>query len=68
VSVVGGSIWTVSRTRCTKVRYRDAIAAKLALAKLAHQDKEGHTERRAYFCPACKGHHLTSKPEARRAG
>lgn len=49
--------------RCKKVRYRDEIAAQLALATVARQDKTARpkTERRAYRCPYCKAWHLTSK-------
>jgi len=47
---------------CRKARYRDEIAAKLALAKVQRQDKPGHTERSAYRCPDCNRWHLTSKP------
>lgn len=48
-------------TGCAKIRYRDHIAAKLALASLAHKDKQREkTERRAYRCPTCRGWHLTS--------
>ncbi|MFA7265753.1 MAG: hypothetical protein WC054_05525 [Candidatus Nanopelagicales bacterium] len=49
---------------CRKVRYRDQIAALLALAVLDRQAKNGHDEQRAYRCPNCKGWHLTS--EAKR--
>ena len=47
---------------CTKVRYRDKIAAKLALASTAHKDgsRRAKAERRVYRCPACHGWHLTS--------
>jgi hypothetical protein len=51
---------------CTKVRYRDRIAALLALASTAskkHTARE-KTEKRVYRCPRCKGWHLTSQ-EAR---
>lgn len=50
-------------TRCPsgKVRYRDDIGAKLALAQLRRLDGPKHLERRAYRCPKCKGWHLTSK-------
>lgn len=50
---------------CTKHRYRDQIAAKLALAKVRSQDKSHRpkTEQRAYRCPECKGWHLTSRGE-----
>lgn len=44
-----------------KVRYRDAIAAKTALARIAKRDSPGHTEQRSYPCPDCAGWHLTSK-------
>jgi len=48
--------------KCFKVRYRDEIAAKLALATIQNQDKASRpkAERRAYFCPDCRGWHLTS--------
>lgn len=49
-----------------KVRYRDEVAAGLALATLQRQDKDGHTEQRAYRCPACRGWHLTSKPKGQQ--
>jgi hypothetical protein len=54
--------------RCQKYRYRDEISAKLALSQLIRQDKEGHTERRAYACPKCRGYHLTSMPLGQSAG
>lgn len=49
---------------CTKRRYRDRIAALLALAST--QSTTGATrrakdERRIYRCPDCKGWHLTSR-------
>jgi hypothetical protein len=47
--------------KCAKVRYRNNLDARIALAKLRAQDKSGHTERRAYRCPECKAWHLTSK-------
>lgn len=46
---------------CTKRRYRNEIAARLALAKIQRQDKPGHQESRAYSCERCRGWHLTSK-------
>lgn len=52
---------------CTKVRYRDRLAALMALAKLQHQDKAGHTERRLYRCLHCRGWHLTSQTKRRAA-
>lgn len=46
-----------------KRRYRDRIAAQLALATLKKDDREGHTEERAYSCPYCGGWHLTSEEQ-----
>lgn len=48
---------------CAKRRYRDKIAAKLALASIQADDSSARpkTERRAYRCPRCRGWHLTSK-------
>jgi len=47
---------------CRKHKYRDEIAAKLALAKIVRQDKayRSKTECRAYKCPSCHKYHLTS--------
>ncbi len=53
---------------CGKVRYPDKIAARLALAMLHRQDKEGHHETRAYRCPLCRGWHLTSMEFRARVG
>lgn len=49
-------------TRCRKFRYPDEVAARLALAKIARQDKayRAKTETRAYHCP-CGAWHLTSQ-------
>jgi hypothetical protein len=49
--------------QCRKTRYRDRIAAKLALARIHHNDEPTRPkqEQRAYRCPACKGWHLTSQ-------
>jgi hypothetical protein len=54
---------------CEKVRYRDRIAALLAMAKTQHQDKShrAKVEARAYYCAGCKGWHLTSKKRLRAA-
>lgn len=48
--------------RCTtgKHRYRDRIAALLALAGIDNLDPK-RRERRAYRCPVCRGWHLTSQ-------
>lgn len=49
---------------CGKTRYRDRIAALLALSKIARRDdtRRPKTEQRAYPCPRCHGWHLTSQP------
>lgn len=53
-------------SRCPKVRYRDELAAKIALASTSaaadRRNDEKRRERRAYRCPRCKGWHLTSQP------
>jgi hypothetical protein len=51
-----------------KVRYRDKIAAKIALASAQHQDGSGRPkiEKRIYRCPNCFGFHLTSQAKRRR--
>lgn len=56
-------------TTCTKVRYRDRIAALLALAKVRQQDKSHRAkiEARAYFCADCRAWHLTSRKRWRAA-
>jgi hypothetical protein len=43
-----------------KIRYRDELAARIALAKLQRADRG---QRRAYRCPPCRGWHLTSMGE-----
>lgn len=50
---------------CPKIRYRDRIAAELALARITNRDRSHRdkTETRTYRCPKCGGGwHLTSKP------
>ena len=51
-------------SRCRKFRYRDEIAAKLAMAGARRRDgsRRARLEVRAYRCERCKGWHLTSKP------
>jgi hypothetical protein len=48
---------------CAKIRYRDAIAAKLAMATAVRKggSRRPKLEQRAYRCPDCKGWHLTSQ-------
>lgn len=50
----------VRYTRCKtgKRRYRDQIAAKLAMASAA---SKGRDEKRAYKCGTCRGWHITSQ-------
>jgi hypothetical protein len=49
--------------QCQKTRYRDRIAALLALAKIKNVDKTTRPkqEARAYFCADCRAWHLTSR-------
>jgi len=49
---------------CRKKRFRDEIAAKLALATVQHRDnpKRPRCEQRAYYCKPCRRWHLTSMP------
>lgn len=56
---------------CSKVRYRDRIAALIALDRIDDVKRPiGSTrEVRAYRCPHCKGWHLTAQAKrGRRAG
>lgn len=54
---------------CRKRRYRDRIAALLALAATGRRKhaRNPKQETRIYRCPACKGWHLTSQPKGRTA-
>lgn len=45
-----------------KHRYRDEVAARLALAEVLRKDRRWGRERSAYRCPQCRGFHLTSQP------
>ena len=49
--------------KCTKRRYRDRIAALLALESTGRKRHTGRPkdERRVYHCPDCRGWHLTSE-------
>lgn len=50
--------------RCAKRRYRSQIEAKIRLADIQLKDQRRNrskAEKRAYFCQACRGWHLTSK-------
>ncbi|GAB2758984.1 hypothetical protein [Streptomyces bullii] len=44
-----------------KLRFRDRIAALLALGRIDNADPR-RAEKRAYRCHLCHGWHLTSKP------
>lgn len=50
--------------KCGKRRYRSSIEAKIALADIHMKDSSTRSkqEMRAYYCRACNGWHLTSKP------
>lgn len=56
-------------TKCQKVKYRDRIAALLAMATVRSQDKSHRTkvESRAYYCADCRAWHLTSQKRRRAA-
>jgi len=45
-----------------KIRYRDRLAAQIALADTSRRHQPRREEARAYPCPQCRGWHLTSKP------
>ncbi|WP_144722219.1 hypothetical protein [Cellulosimicrobium sp. TH-20] len=51
--------------RCRKRRYVDEVAARLTLATIHRVDSSRRPtiETRPYFCPRCRGWHLTSEPE-----
>jgi hypothetical protein len=59
----------LARSRCGKRRFRDLLAANLALAKIArHGDAREKDVVRAYECGRCGGAHLTSQRKPRVAG
>lgn len=45
-----------------KRRFRDRIAAQLALAESKTRRSSHREETRAYCCERCRGWHLTSQP------
>ena len=49
-------------TTCQKIRYRDKLAAKIALASTGRKRGRARDEQRTYRCPQCHGWHLTSEP------
>lgn len=54
--------------KCAKKRYRDRVAALLALANTQFKDSSSRAkiETRAYKCDACVGWHITSKKKRER--
>lgn len=54
---------TQKKKRCPskKVRYGDALGAKLALLRTGKSSSPDREERRFYFCKLCTGWHLTSQ-------
>ncbi len=48
------------RCRSGKIRYKDELGAKIALASRAARDKG---EKRYYTCNLCNGYHLTSQDQ-----
>jgi hypothetical protein len=53
---------TGSCARTGKARFRDRIAAQLALNGIDNSDPK-RRERRAYRCQFCRGWHLTSQKQ-----
>lgn len=49
-------------TTCTKIRYRNRLDAKIALASTHASRGSKREETRIYRCPECRGFHLTSWP------
>ncbi|ROQ69199.1 hypothetical protein EDD93_3696 [Streptomyces sp. 840.1] len=45
-----------------KIRYRDRLAAAIALASTSRSTASRREEARTYRCRQCRGWHLTSKP------
>jgi hypothetical protein len=49
--------------KCKKRKYKDTVAAKLAMASTALKDhRRIKNETRIYRCHRCKAYHLTSQP------
>ena len=46
---------------CKKTKYRDRIAAAVALADTNRARSGRRNETRVYYCQSCKGWHLTSQ-------
>jgi hypothetical protein len=58
-----------ARCRTGKVRYRDRVAALVALAQVRRTDSPNRPKQevRAYRCPLCRGWHLTARRGRRAA-
>lgn len=48
---------------CHKYRFRDEIAAQLAIAKSRMKNNKKRREERHYYCESCKAWHITSTPK-----
>lgn len=61
---------TKKSKKCHKVRYKDDLDAKIALANIKHKDssRRPKQECRVYHCPRCKGWHTTSMTEYTETG
>ncbi|MDR3084300.1 MAG: hypothetical protein LBV60_25870 [Streptomyces sp.] len=53
---------TSSTCQTGKQRFRDRLAAQLALVRIGNSNSSRRRETRAYRCPHCRGWHLTSRP------
>jgi hypothetical protein len=58
------------RERCAKVRFRTKLDARIALGLMPDVRWNGsgkpRQQSRAYFCPQCRGYHLTSRARQRK--
>jgi hypothetical protein len=50
----------MTQCKTKKRRFRDEIAAKLALSRMVCKDKGAI---RVYHCNLCRGFHITSQPQ-----
>lgn len=57
-----GKFYPPGRSSCGKIRYRDEVAAKLAMAEINRLGDAAKEIQRTYRCQKCRGFHLTSKP------
>lgn len=54
-------------SRCLKIRYRNKLEAKIALASTQRAASSARGETQVYWCQECSGWHLTSRPRRRNA-